>query len=132
MQEKSITSATKNGTIFLEGNSMMDTKSVKDKRSLKLAILRANALNKGADKDTHSCNGRHRSTIPKSKQSFFTQKGHRPRREPLTLEYAVTFSSADLSVFSKFMQGIHYTFGKRVEGGVKCLDNKEILCDGVI
>ena len=47
MQEKSITSATKNRTIFLEGNSMMDTKSVKDKCSLELAILCANALNKG-------------------------------------------------------------------------------------
>lgn len=47
MQEKSITSVTKNGIILLEGNMMMYTKSVKDKCSLELAILRVNALNKG-------------------------------------------------------------------------------------
>ena len=58
MQEKSITSVTKNGAIFLESNLMMYTKSVKDKCSLQLAILHVNALNKVTDKDTHSCNGR--------------------------------------------------------------------------
>lgn len=47
MQEKSITSVTKNGTIFLESNLTMHTRSVKDKCSLQLAILRVNALNKG-------------------------------------------------------------------------------------
>ena len=83
MQEKSITTVTKNGMILLEDNLMMYTTSVKDKCSLELAILRVNALNKGDGPGYTLLQRQTLLTIPKSKQSFYTQKGHRPKREPL-------------------------------------------------
>lgn len=86
MQGKSITSVSKNGTIFLESNLTTYTKSVKDKCSLQLATLRVNALSKG-DGPGHTL--LQRQTLlnsPEVQTVLYTHKGHRPTREPLTLE----------------------------------------------